>query len=199
LSTWSNEDTATLVKLWGEGHSAGLIARHIGGTTRNAVIGKVHRLGLPGRNTTSRTIARGGRRRRRFKIAAGQAAHTTPPKQELAARLQIALERAAVQAQPDLFIPPEERQPILVHDSRGRLPANERLIESSCRWTFGDGSKGDPYYCCGRSKVPGLPYCEFHARRAFNPVQPEHRRWPSRQGYVRHVADIQTLETLEPA
>jgi GcrA cell cycle regulator len=190
---WTDENVARLKADWPLGLSAGLIARQIGGTTRNAVIGKVHRLGLPGRTATLRTMARGGSKRRRPRIAhhAGQAPHSTP-QQELAARAQIAQERAAVQA------PPREGRPILLRNARSDVMANDALDERAWRWTFGDGTKDDPFYCCGKPKAPGLPYCDFHARRAFNPVQPEHRRWPSRQGYVRHVADIRTLETLEP-
>src|SRR5262249_49006371 len=170
-----------------------------GGVSRNAVIGKMHRLGLPGRGTTSRTRVRAARKHRRFNKPTPCQPEKRCPVAGHALRAQIVLERAAIQAQPDIVIPAEERQPILVYDGRGRLCANAALDERACRWTYGDGTKDDPFYCCGKEKVPGLPYCDFHSRRAFNPLQPEHRRWPSHQGYVRHVADLQTLETLEPA
>ena len=51
---WNNENVELLTKLWNDGLSASLIAARIGGITRNAVIGKVHRLGLPGRRTMDR-------------------------------------------------------------------------------------------------------------------------------------------------
>src|ERR1700751_4052641 len=47
--TWTDERVETLKKLWTEGLSASQIAAELGGITRNAVIGKVHRLGLSGR------------------------------------------------------------------------------------------------------------------------------------------------------
>lgn len=50
LMSWSDERVETLKKMWGEGQSASQIARELGGVTRNAVIGKVHRLGLSNRN-----------------------------------------------------------------------------------------------------------------------------------------------------
>lgn len=51
---WTDERVEILKKLWAEGLSASQIAGRLGGVTRNAVIGKVHRLGLSGRATTSR-------------------------------------------------------------------------------------------------------------------------------------------------
>ena len=51
---WTDERVALLTKLWADGLSASQIAAELGGITRNAVIGKVHRLGLAGRKTTSR-------------------------------------------------------------------------------------------------------------------------------------------------
>src|SRR5258707_9791100 len=49
LQTWTDERVELLKKLWGDGLSASVIAGELGGITRNAVIGKVHRLGLSGR------------------------------------------------------------------------------------------------------------------------------------------------------
>ena len=49
--SWTEERVSVLKKLWAEGHSASQIAKQLGGVTRNAVIGKVHRLGLSGRAT----------------------------------------------------------------------------------------------------------------------------------------------------
>ncbi|WP_040308565.1 GcrA family cell cycle regulator, partial [Asticcacaulis biprosthecium] len=51
--SWTDERVETLKKLWQEGHSASQIAKQLGGVTRNAVIGKVHRLGLSGRAAPS--------------------------------------------------------------------------------------------------------------------------------------------------
>ena len=56
--SWTEERVEQLKKLWTEGHSASQIANQLGGVTRNAVIGKVHRLGLSGRATPSRPVKR---------------------------------------------------------------------------------------------------------------------------------------------
>jgi GcrA cell cycle regulator len=56
--SWTDERVSALKKLWAEGHSASQIAKQLGGVTRNAVIGKVHRLGLSGRATPSRPVKR---------------------------------------------------------------------------------------------------------------------------------------------
>ena len=59
--SWTDERVEVLKKMWGEGQSASVIAKELGGVTRNAVIGKVHRLGLSNRVTSSKYIARSPR------------------------------------------------------------------------------------------------------------------------------------------
>ena len=59
------------------------------------------------------------------------------------------------------------------------IPLAERkyiqtLVECGCRWPIGDPQMAD-FHFCGKNKVPGLPYCEFHARRAFQPPQARRR------------------------
>ena len=51
--SWTDERVEVLKKMWGEGQSASVIAKALGGVTRNAVIGKVHRLGLSNRVTST--------------------------------------------------------------------------------------------------------------------------------------------------
>ena len=59
--SWTDERVEVLKKMWGEGQSASVIAKELGGVTRNAVIGKVHRLGLSNRvtSTTAKPAAKG--------------------------------------------------------------------------------------------------------------------------------------------
>jgi len=59
------------------------------------------------------------------------------------------------------------------------IPVNERkyiqtLTESCCRWPIGDPQQPE-FHFCGKTKIPGLPYCEVHARRAFQPPQARRR------------------------
>ena len=57
MSSWTDSRVATLRQMWGDGHSASQIAAALGGVTRNAVIGKVHRLGLSGRDRKGTGLA----------------------------------------------------------------------------------------------------------------------------------------------
>ncbi len=159
--SWNDERVEMLKKLWQEGLSASQIANRIGGVTRNAVIGKVHRLGLSGRAPTSRVATA----RPRARIAAPR----RPAKPRFTNAGPVALRPPFVaEAEPyvstyeELDIPEAERKSLL------------DLVESSCRWPIGD-PQHDDFHFCNRSKVAGLPYCEFHARRAFQPAQPRRR------------------------
>lgn len=158
---WTDERVELLKRLWAEGLSASQIAGRLGAVTRNAVIGKVHRLGLSGRATTSRMKTH----RPRSRVANAKRA----PKPRFATVGNPAV-RALYQPEADGYKPPAEE---LV------IPPSERktiqtLVECSCRWPIGDPQSAD-FHFCGKTKVPGLPYCEFHARRAFQPPQPRRR------------------------
>jgi GcrA cell cycle regulator len=151
---WTDERTELLKKLWEEGLSASQIADRLGGVTRNAIVGKVHRLGLSGRATTSRmkTAWRRPKSTRRKRAA------------KTARRVQG---NPAVRA---LFVPDAEP---FIAGTELEIPLGERksvatLAECSCRWPIGDPNAAD-FHFCGKAKVPSLPYCEFHARKAFQP------------------------------
>lgn len=156
---WNDERVELLKKLWSEGLSASQIAGRLGSVTRNAVIGKVHRLGLSGRATTSRMKSHRPRQRVAKRIVKSRFATVGNP----------AL-RALYQPEAEPFVPTVEE---LV------IPMNERkyiqtLTESCCRWPIGDPQLAE-FHFCGKAKVTGLPYCEFHARRAFQPPQVKRR------------------------
>lgn len=163
---WTDERVEILTKLWAEGLSASQIANRLGGVTRNAVIGKVHRLGLSGRTTTSRAKAPRQRRRTSSKSTRGGGA-------TLRTHGNVALKayydpEADIEAETvpapiqELFIPVSERASILT------------LKESMCRWPIGDPGEDD-FHFCGRSSDQGVPYCDFHARIAYQPVQSRRR------------------------
>jgi GcrA cell cycle regulator len=160
---WNDERVELLKKLWSEGLSASQIAGRLGGVTRNAVIGKVHRLGLSGRATTSRMKSH----RPRARTAA--AARRMQPKSRFAPQGNPAFRQ--------LYHP--EAEPFMATVEELVIPLKERrtiqtLTECSCRWPIGDPQTAD-FHFCGKNKVTGLPYCEFHARRAFQPPQPRRR------------------------
>jgi GcrA cell cycle regulator len=138
---WTDERVELLKKLWNKGLSGSQIAGRLGSVTSNAVIAKVHRLGLSGRAKTSRM-----KTHRPRPIA-------PPPAKKPIFECDI-----------EPFVPQEE----LVIPSAERKTLQE-LEECNCRWPIGDVMRSD-FHFCGKTKVAGLPYCEHHARRAFQPI-----------------------------
>ena len=163
--SWTDERVEQLRKLWSEGLSASQIAGRLGGVTRNAVIGKVHRLGLSGRATTSRMKTH--RPRARAAVPAKRAVTSKSPR---FAQLGNPALRALYQPEAEPFVPAAEELVIPLAERK----TIQTLVECSCRWPIGDPQQAD-FHFCGKNKVPGLPYCEFHARRAFQPPQPRRR------------------------
>lgn len=158
--SWTDDRVDLLKKLWAEGLSASQIAGRLGSVTRNAVIGKVHRLGLSGRATTSRMKSH----RPRQRMAAKRLA-----KSRYATIGNPAL-RALYNAETNVYLPPTEELVIPVAERK----SIQTLTEVTCRWPIGDPQNTE-FHFCGKNKVPGLPYCEFHARRAFQPPQSRRR------------------------
>ena len=144
LINWTDDRVEQLKNLWTEGLSASQIARALGGVTRNAVIGKVHRLGLAGRAAP----ARAERPRVPSAPRVSFRHHVPPP-------------------------PVIEEEPIVFDDGSHAtvLTINDRM----CRWPIGDPAK-DEFHFCGRAPRSGSPYCEAHARKAYQPQQPHQRR-----------------------
>jgi GcrA cell cycle regulator len=159
--TWTEERIDLLRRLWSEGLSASQIATEIGGVTRNAVIGKVHRLGLSGRG----------------KAAAAAAAPQRPRKATRAPSAPAPLAQA--ESRPEAVSAPTPQPQVVeaeVEDAHEEvaLPMSERvtimdLRESMCRWPMGDPTKPE-FRFCGARAVTGLPYCSHHARVAYQPV-----------------------------
>ena len=142
---WTEERVEQLKALWTEGLSASQIARVLGEVTRNAVIGKVHRLGLAGRA--------GPRRSDRPRHSSSHRSVARAPAVE-----------------PEIV----EEDPIVLDDGSFAtvLTINDRM----CRWPIGDPSENE-FHFCGRNPKAGSPYCEAHARKAYQPhVQRRDRR-----------------------
>jgi GcrA cell cycle regulator len=158
---WNDERVDLLKKLWADGLSASQIASRLGGVTRNAVIGKVHRLGLSGRATTSRMKSHRPRARAQASKRLMKPRFANVGSAALR-QLYLADSEPYVPPAEELVIPPSERKYI------------QTLTETCCRWPIGDPQHTD-FHFCGKKKVTGLPYCEHHARRAFQPPQPRRR------------------------
>ncbi len=161
---WTDERIEQLKKLWSDGLSASQIANEIGGITRNAVIGKIHRLGLSGR--TKPAAASQPRQPKPRKPMAPQ--RSFQPQTRGNTALAPAL-RPEIEAAPEAAPAPVENV----------VPFGERcsimtLKESSCRWPLGDPGRAD-FAFCGARKESGLPYCAYHARIAYQPVADRRR------------------------
>ncbi|GAA6211120.1 GcrA family cell cycle regulator [Hyphomicrobiales bacterium 4NK60-0047b] len=159
--SWTDERVEVLTKLWAEGLSASQIAGRLGGVTRNAVIGKVHRLGLSGRATTSRAKPA---RARKHKAAR----QTNSPRLGLFSNSNTALRTISTPSD----APKEE--PFRSQFVELEIPEEERvdlvdLKECQCRWPIGDPQDGN-FHFCGKKKTEGTPYCEYHSEIAFQPL-----------------------------
>jgi GcrA cell cycle regulator len=168
---WTDERVELLKKLWSEGLSASQIAGRLGGVTRNAVIGKVHRLGLSGRATSSRSsVPRPRRTQAPRQNRAPSITFGTRGNVALKPTYQEDYEAAPAPATvEELVIPLHERATILT------------LKESMCKWPIGDPTE-EGFHFYGRKKTGVSPYCEHHARMAFQPVQSRRREKRSATG-----------------
>jgi len=158
---WTDERVEMLKKFWAEGLSASQIASKMGGVTRNAVIGKVHRLGLSGRATPAKPV----RGRAADEAASPIPEVVTPVKTTTTVRRET--ERTE-------FIEPA----VL---SSGDLTTVATLNRNMCKWPIGDPAK-DEFHFCGQPASQGKLYCTHHANVAFQPAQrrSDRRLEPSR-------------------
>lgn len=149
---WTEDRVEVLTKLWAEGLSASQIAKQLGGVTRNAVIGKVHRLGLSGRATPSRPA-----RKTAAKPAAARTRKvTTVP----------AVPRVPDPApEPDVAIPAPVEAKLM---SNGEYATILTIKDHMCKWPIGDPSS-DEFRFCGRKVKESEPYCEPHCSVAYQP------------------------------
>ena len=197
--SWTDERVETLKKMWAEGQSASQIAKELGGVTRNAVIGKVHRLGLSNR------VGPGGKEEEEVEEAAvvapvrpePVAARPVAPEPVRAAEPPRAAERpapapaAAAAPAPILPIPmrkaiipagqplppqpsaneisPEALASVREVEKRAKKLTLMELTERTCKWPIGDPATED-FWFCGLPSVAGKPYCEAHVGVAFQPM-----------------------------
>ena len=191
--SWTDERVETLKKMWGEGQSASQIAKELGGVTRNAVIGKVHRLGLSNRAGSGASAP--------AKPAAKEKAAPSAPKMETKAAIKPkAAPKASVPAVKEEVLLDENGIPISAA-RRAIIPAGQplppqpsaneispealakvnevektakkislmELTEKTCKWPVGDPATSD-FWFCGLPTQTGKPYCEAHVGVAFQPM-----------------------------
>lgn len=173
--TWSDERVALLKKLWEEGRSASQIAAEIGGVSRNAVIGKVHRLGLSGRikagsSATAKSRAKPAAAPRPRDVASpavadGERANAGPIARKPAPKVEPAAPRSFAQAMQGRV---ETRAPREPARAEGEHVTIMDLREGMCRWPLGDPTSPD-FRFCGAGAHIGMPYCQHHAQIAYQP------------------------------
>lgn len=159
--TWTDDRVAQLMALWGTGPSASTIGATLGGLSRNAVISKAHRLGLATQKPQNRVPRASKPKSRKRKPP-----KRTPSNDNIVARI-LAVPPPSTYV--ELVIPEHERKTLLVTRD-GKLHANDAFTAEDCHWPIGDPLTPEFHYC-GKSVVPGLSYCEFHARAVFRPPQ----------------------------
>jgi GcrA cell cycle regulator len=172
--TWTDERVELLKKLWADGLSASQIATELGGVTRNAVIGKVHRLSLSGRAKPATTPI--ARPRKQPAVATGRT--------NVSGRPQPPMTRPLVAGNTALkpigqLAPEPRRAPRPADSNDVVVPISLHasiltLTEQTCKWPNGDPSSED-FHFCGQRSNSGIPYCEYHSRIAYQPVH-ERRR-----------------------
>jgi GcrA cell cycle regulator len=153
---WTDERVEMLKKLWLDGLSASQIAKQLGGVTRNAVIGKVHRLGLSGRAAPSQPA--------RQVLKAPRAPRPAAP--------APVIQRRPIEAVPAVI---EPRTVFRVEEPGSATVLT--LGAHMCKWPIGDPAT-DQFSFCGRRASDG-PYCQDHARVAYQPAQTKKKNSPN--------------------
>jgi GcrA cell cycle regulator len=166
---WTVERTDELRKLWASGLSGRQIAARLGGVTRNAVLGKVHRLELGARCAGPQSDPGKARQRKteleRLRRQAVDAPRRVRKHPWLGVPVEVVQPTSEPQTQPEeAFM--EKGVALMELDDIPALP-------SMCRWPFGDIRHGEITYC-GHKPIDGYPYCCKHCARAFAP--PRERR-----------------------
>ena len=173
--SWTDERVELLKKMWGDGQSASQIAKELGGVTRNAVIGKVHRLGLSNRAGATPTAAP------EKKAAKAAPAAETKPLRKIAPEdrvIEVAIptRKAIIPAgqplppQPSANeISPEALASVREVEKTAKKISLMELTERTCKWPIGDPATDD-FWFCGLAVQQGKPYCEAHVGVAFQPM-----------------------------
>ena len=139
--SWTEEKVEKLKELWTKGYTASQISEMLGDTTRNAVIGKSHRLNLEARAPSKQTSY-------------------SSSKQEVRVTKRVAQPMSSK----------SKFQSILLDKNfEAEKPTSlENLTDTTCKWPIGHPDE-DNFYFCGRSPEGEFPYCKLHVLYAFQP------------------------------
>ena len=138
--SWNEEKVNKLKELWGKGNTASQIAEIIGGISRNAVIGKAHRL-----NLSAKIKTRAATSNQNFENSQEEKNKTKRGRKSKFKSLIIEKD----------FEPENPKQ-------------LEELNENTCKWPFGHPDENS-FYFCGRSSLKDFSYCKLHLLYAYQP------------------------------
>ena len=138
--SWTDEKVEKLKELWTKGHTASQIAAALGDTTRNAVIGKAHRLNLEARAPSKHSGASVSKENKQIRRG--------PAPTSRKAKFQSILL--------DKNFEPENPKSL------------EELTDTTCKWPIGHPNE-EKFYFCGRKPEGEFPYCKLHVLYAFQP------------------------------
>ena len=144
MSNWDEARESKLKELWEKGHTASQIAEILGNTTRNAVIGKAHRLKLAGRAQSRKA------EKQKKQVVSGIS------KEEKYISRRAKFKSLLL----DKNFEPENPKKL------------EELGDKNCRWPIGHPDQKD-FYFCGRTPIEGFSYCKLHVLYAFQPKNPK--------------------------
>lgn len=161
---WTDERVDLLRKLWSEGLSASQIAAQLGGVSRNAVIGKVHRLKLSSRG---RTTAAPVRQKKAAAAASGMKSTVRTAHRPMTTSIGATALQAQFDAEPVARHVVRPVENVVIPISR-RLQLIQ-LNEKTCKWPNGDPLQED-FSFCGNDPAETGPYCTYHSRIAFQPA-----------------------------
>lgn len=177
---WTDERIALLKQYWEEGRSASQIAELLGeGLSRNAVIGKAHRLGLASRPSPLKT----GETKTEPKPPKSEPRAAAPKPAPRPAPAAPAPPAAQVEAQPrpspapiaqPMVEPAPTASKATSRPQGGRvtlLDLNDRI----CKWPIGHPDEPD-FHFCGKPVNPGFPYCSEHCLVAYQAQMPRRDR-----------------------
>ena len=139
--SWTDEKVAKLKELWGKGNTASQIAEIIGGISRNAVIGKAHRL-----NLSAKIKTRAATSNKNFENSLEEKNYKSKKNRKSKFKSLII----------DKNFEPENPKQL------------EELEESICKWPIGHPDEED-FYFCGRSSLKDFSYCKLHLLYAYQP------------------------------
>lgn len=154
--SWTPERIAKLEELWAEGLSTAEIGRRLG-VSKNAVVGKAHRMKLPGRQSPIES-------KRKAKPAPAKAPAAAKPKPEPkpARAAKPAPKKAAAKAEP-------APEPAAAKAKPEPKKSQKKRTGPACQWPIGD-PRLPGFHFCTEQATSGKPYCEHHCSIAYNRV-----------------------------